>query len=196
MGGTLYPLFVDFLFCCCLGLMSPWCLGHWMWGASLDLSSASPGSVAKLLPLSPFLPFCRIVLASARCSLVASAPAARLLELEGDSTAGGGTGPFCFLAVALRVTLAMALCLSSGGCLTSSSLHTPRTTLCRGTCASQSGALLPVIMSSVAQTSSSGLSQFSHPCLTHSSSDILCQNECSFCFSDRTFSTGSSFNWS
>ena len=129
MGDTLYPLFIDFLFCCCLGLTSPWHLGHWMWGASLDLSSASPGSVAKLLPLSPFLPFCRIVLVSARCSLVASAPAARLLELEGDSTAGGGTGPFCFLAVALRVTLAMALCLSSSGCLTSSSLHTLRTTL-------------------------------------------------------------------
>lgn len=156
------------------------------------------------------------MLASARCSLVASAPAARLLELEEDSTAGGGTGPFCFLAVALRVTLAAVVVshpalyilpellflypLGAGqgsflrGLTSSSEESLPR--LCRGTCASQSGALLPVIMSSVAQTSSSGLSQFSHPCLTHSSSDILCQNECSFCFSDRTFSTGSSFNWS
>ena len=97
--------------------------------ASLDISRAPPGSVAKLLPLCPFLPFCRIVLVSARCSLVASAPAARLLELEGDSMAGGGTGRFCFLAVALRVSLAMALCLSSSGWLTSSSLRAPRTSL-------------------------------------------------------------------
>lgn len=135
-----------------------------------------------------------------------------------------GLVPFVFLLFHLRFTLAVALCLSSSGWLTSSSLCAPRASLfCplragqgsflrgltssseslpqavrhqhQGTHAPQSGALLPVTMSSVAQMSS-GLSQFSHLCLTHSSSDILCQNECSFCFSDRTFSTGSSFNWS